>query len=152
MYVDPLGLAECTYSISSHTLVCISNTYKDPNFVGPPEVRTIDPSAVHSGRGEHRNNPASVDVSNYGPIWPGVFNMTPNDNHPGWWALQETDWIPGLSALGYGLGLRRAGANLHLGSVSHGCITVNNSHSEQFRLLTDLLLRENGANILTVTR
>jgi hypothetical protein len=154
-WIDPLGLAECSYNISSHTLVCISNTYKDPNFVGPPEVRTIDPSAVHSGMDsgmdKHLNNPESAEIPDLGPIWPGEFNMTPNDNHPGWWALQETDWIPGVSALAYKLGWRRAGANLHPGRTSKGCITVNPSHGEQFKMLTNLLQRENGANTLRVT-
>jgi hypothetical protein len=149
--VDPLGLAECTYAISSHKLSCTSNTAKDPNFVGPPEVKTIDPSAVHSGREEHKNNPASTNVGKYGPIWPGKFNMTQNDNHPGWWALQETDWTPVVSSIEYYIGMRRAGANLHTGTVSWGCIKVNPSHQKQFNDLTGLLKKENGKNVLTVT-
>ena len=151
MYVEPNGLARCTYSISTTSLVCTSNTAHDPNNVGPHEVRSLNPENVHSGRGEHKNNPASANIQDHGPIWPGEFNMTPNEipGREGWWALREPGWTK-LDSLQHKLGLKRAGANLHMGITSYGCITVDSSEEEPFNYLTDLLGREAGDNVLTV--
>lgn len=150
-YIDPRGLARCTYSISAHRLVCTSNTANDPDFIGPHEVRELGPDNVHSGRGEHRNNPNSANVKDYGPIPPGQYNMFPNQKpgRDGWWALQEPGWNYYDSLL-YKLGLKRGGANLHQGTVSWGCITVDPSLNNQYDDLTDLLRRELPDNTLEV--
>lgn len=44
----------------------------------------------------------------------------------------------------YKLHLKRAGANLHLGSVSHGCITVSEKENckNEYNNLIDFLNRE----------
>jgi hypothetical protein len=57
-----------------------------------------------------------------------------------------------MDSLLYYAGLKRSGANLHLGTVSHGCITVNPSAADQYYDLTDLLEKEAGSNWLNVTR
>ena len=150
-FIDSRGLARCTYSISAHRLVCTSNTAQNPNFVGPHETRELGPNDVHSGRDEHRNNPGSANVKDYGPIPPGQYNMFPNQKagREGWWALQEPGWNKYDSLL-YKLGLKRGGANLHQGTVSWGCITVDPSLNDQYNNLTDLLRRELGDNVLDV--
>ncbi len=152
-WVDSSGYAKCTYSITNHHLVCVSNTADDLDFIGPPETIELDPDKVHSGRDEHKNNPESEDVKDYGPIPTGEYNMFPNENpgREGWWALQEPDWNKVDSVL-YKLGLKRGGANLHLGSVSHGCITVDRSLKKDYERLTNLLNKESGNNILKVAK
>ena len=67
-YVDPLGLSPnnnvdrssagaakiptCQYSITLQTFVCKSKNPNTPNL-----IKSIDPSCIHSGRNEHKNNP-----------------------------------------------------------------------------------------------
>ena len=46
-FIDPRGLARCTYSITAHRLVCTSNTAQNLNFVGPHETRELGPNNVH---------------------------------------------------------------------------------------------------------
>ena len=79
--------------------------------------------------------------------------MSPNSKpgRDGWWALQESGWNK-FDSLLYYAGLKRSGANLHLGTVSHGCITVDVSAADQYYGLTDLLEKEAGSNWLNVTR
>ena len=172
-YVDPLGLSPnnnvdqfgdyygssarvakiptCQYSITLQTFVCKSKNPNTPNL-----IKSIDPSCIHSGRNEHKNNPDSVNVQDYGPIWPGVFTMKPNTipGHDGWYALQPVGWSKIDSILHY-LGVKRAGANLHIGTVSHGCITVSSSCQEQFDDIINFLNAESVAgyeNILEVVK
>ncbi len=151
-YVDPAGLASCTYSISAHQLVCTSNTANDPNFVGPHEVQTLGPDNVFSGNGQYMNDPNASDIRNNGPIPPGIYNMFPNEKtgHEGWWALQESGWNK-FDSLLYKLGVKRGGANLHLGNLSLGCITAKPALENQYNQLTDLLRKESTANSLQVT-
>jgi len=151
-YVDPTGLASCTYSISGHQLVCTSNAAKDPSFVGPPEAQTLGPDNVFSGNGPYMNDPNATGVRNNGPIPPGIYNMFPNEKpgHEGWWALQEPGWNKSDSLL-YKLGLKRGGANLHIGNLSLGCITAKPALQNQYYQLTNLLNKESGANKLQVT-
>lgn len=132
---------------------CTSNAANDPNFIGPPEVRELGPDNVHSGRGKHKNNPSSSDVKDYGPIPPGQNNMFPYEKsgRDNWWALQEPGWNK-IDSLLCKLGLKRAGANLHLGNVSWGCVTVNPSLEDQYNDLIGLLRKENGSNLLTITQ
>lgn len=150
--IDPGGRAACTYSISNHTLVCVSNSAKDPQFIGPVETRTLGPEGVHSGYGEHRNNPRSGNVRNAGPIPPGEYNMFPNTlpDRDGWWSLQDANWTEIISGLAFRLGLRRSGHNLHMGDMSLGCITVNPELDEEYYAVTALLEREAPSNHLTV--
>jgi RHS repeat-associated protein len=117
-WVDPWGLAQCYYSITDHALVCFQNA---GNGIATAQ------SGVSSGVNECENKPSCADAKNKGPVPPDVYNVTKNDlpGRQGWWALQSTSWIPGLSGLSCRLGRSRCGYNLHLGTYSLGCITFN---------------------------
>lgn len=74
--------------------------------------------------------------------------------HEGWYALQPVGWSKIDSILHY-LGVKRTGANLHIGTVSHGCITVSSSCQEQFDDIINFLNAESVAgyeNILEVVK
>lgn len=152
--VDPWGLAKCTYSISKHTMVCVSNTADDPSFIGPDEQRQVGPDGVFSGQGECRDQPTDecIDDKDDGPIPPGNYNMN-EDNRPGhenWIRLEPKPKIPGWKVLS---GLARGGFAFHLGSRSLGCINANKSNPDtvnDFQNLHNLLKKEKGQNILTV--
>ncbi|WP_418067227.1 tlde1 domain-containing protein [Rodentibacter caecimuris] len=154
MWVDPLGLANCTYSIERHELACTSN---DPN---DRKIYKIDSNCIHSGRGDAKNKISEVNNKNDGPIWPGKFNMFRNtkDKHKGsdWYALQEVSWNK-FSSLGYYLGIKRGGANLHLGTFSKGCITVSpqGKCKEEFDAMISFLdeeAKKGHENILEVIK
>src|ERR1700675_5029454 len=53
-FTDPLGLAQCTYSISQHTLICVENT---PPPVGPTWQVQVGPNDVQSGLGMCADQP-----------------------------------------------------------------------------------------------
>jgi len=75
-------------------------------------------------------------------------NELPKHRGENWWALQELGWSLKDSIL-HRLKLKRAGANLHIGERSDGCITVDGSLRDQYNLLTNLLHKE-ASNKLTV--
>ncbi|ADW17596.1 YD repeat protein [Desulfobulbus propionicus DSM 2032] len=153
-WVDPWGLAKCTYSISKHTLICVSNTTDDINFIGPHEQRQVGPEGVFSGQGECQDVPSDecTDDKYNGPIVPGNYNIN-EDNRPGhndWFRLEPSPKIPGWKVLS---GLERGGFAFHLGSRSAGCINANKNNQEtvqQFRNLQNLIKRESGSNTLKV--
>ena len=69
--VDLSGLANCYYSIASHSMECYPNN--PPGFVGPPAPGTgmsLGPDGVFSGQGECKNNPECSNSPNQGPIPP----------------------------------------------------------------------------------
>ena len=55
--------ANCHYPITLQTFACTSNNPNTPNL-----RKSIDPGCIHSGRGDHKNNPDSVHVKDHGPI------------------------------------------------------------------------------------
>ncbi len=143
--------ANCHYSITLQTFACTSNNPNTPNL-----RKSIDPGCIHSGRGDHKNNPDSVHVKDHGPIWLGLFTMRPNTKpgHEGWYALQPVGWSKVDSFL-YHMGIIRGGANLHIGNVSHGCITVHPRCQDQFNDMITLLndgARYRDGNILKVIK
>jgi hypothetical protein len=145
-YVDPYGLARCTYLIAEHTLVCV------PNNGGPGGVASNN---VHSGYGSCKNNPSDecADSKNEGPIPPDDYNLEPNTlpGHEGWWAAQSTSW-GWASGPSCRLGFSRCGYNLHLGSISLGCITFDKTNPDavnEFDSVSDLL-QNDAPNTLTV--
>jgi RHS repeat-associated protein len=148
MYSDPFGLAKCRYNIAEHSIVCTSNDGST----------TISHSEdISSGYGECENNPDCSDKIEEGPVWPGLFDMSPNTKpgKDGWWALQSRTWIPKVSGAAHKAGLIRAGANLHLGTFSLGCITFNKdstSATNAFNKISDLLRKEAPANEMRVYR
>lgn len=151
---DPLGLAQCFYSISSHTLTCYSNDVANKDFMGPTQIETLGPEGVYSGVGQCRNNPSNtcVESSNEGPIVPGEYKMN-EDLRPGnedYWRLES---IPRVSGFEYRTGQKRSGFMLHPGSISLGCITTNVRNQkaiEQYNRINQLLDNEKGANKLYV--
>ncbi|MBT9539680.1 MAG: DUF2778 domain-containing protein [Thiobacillus sp.] len=145
--VDPEGLASCTYSISSHTLVCTPNS-------GGGAI-TLGPVGVFSGvPGQCRNNPDCSSNENEGPISPGNYRLNQDDRpgNEGFWRLEPNPEIPGWKCR---LGLERCGFMLHPGQISLGCITAdpeNIKTMRQYNRIDSLLQRENGSNTLKVMR
>jgi RHS repeat-associated protein len=123
---DPFGLAECVYSISQHTLVCTSN-FVPP--VGPTWSVQVGPGGVHSGDpGGCRDNPKCANNWGSGPIQPGRFKMNFDNRpeHQGWgdYRLEPSPyhwWHGPLERLH----MARGGFELHIGSITHGCINAD---------------------------
>jgi RHS repeat-associated protein len=116
-FVDPAGLATCFYSISDHSLFCLSSSGMDALFAQ---------KGIKSGLGPCQNNPNSfcTHAKKVGPTPPDTYNISPNTlpKHEGWWALQSQGWIPGLSGFLCYTPFGRCGYNFHLGHFSEGCI------------------------------
>ena len=147
--IDPLGLAYCTYSVSSHTLTCISNNYEVNK-----RSASLGPSGVFSGVGECRNNNSDpcAKSKDTGPIPQGNYSMNPDDRpgHAGYWRLEPD---PKVSGWAYYLGGARGGFMLHPGSVSLGCITSDKHNAgamSQYNDVNNLLRSESGSNYLKV--
>ena len=152
---DPFGLAECVYSIWQHMMVCTAN-YVPP--VGPRQVTQLGPGGVHSGDpGDCRDNPTCANNFGSGPIQPGKYKMNFDDReiHRGWgdYRLEpspHTWWHGPLERLH----LARGGFELHIGSITHGCINADKTNQQavdEFHALQQLLHAEDGHNWLTVT-
>jgi RHS repeat-associated protein len=110
--LDPFGLASCSYNIASATLSCTSDT--------GDTVTVTDPD-VFSGEGPGRNNPGATGLPNVGPVPPGTYTLDPGGINGGY-ALD-----PGLfGKICRAIGNCRGGFNLHPGTRSLGCITVDN--------------------------
>ena len=143
-WVDPSGLASCTYRISSHTLRCVPN--------GGGAALRVGPSGVFSGVGECRDLPECSGRRKVGPIPPGNYRINRDDRvgHEAFWRLEPVPRVPGWKCA---IGLARCGFLLHPGTVSWGCITVDRhdqSAMELYNELHGLLTREDGANKLRV--
>jgi uncharacterized protein RhaS with RHS repeats len=155
---DPLGLAQCVYSISQHTLRCFSN-FAPP--VGPRRSAQVGPNNVSSGDGKCKNKPecTGTDHEGHGPIPPGEYKMNadPRKGNEGQFRLEPQPtvagwrvWLPGWMP-----GAARGGFRLHLGSRTHGCINAlwdDPSTRAQYQTMLDLLKSEDGNNWLLVTQ
>jgi RHS repeat-associated protein len=139
-FLDRFGLARCTYSISTHTLVCDSNDYSRAERAGP--------EGVFSGFEECRNNPECVDDKNRGPVQPGDYDLVPSRKHHGSYWLKEGFVKRQLCKLGVG----RCEFFFHLGTYSLGCITVEreNLHARQQFDRIRSILRGDSHNTVTV--
>ncbi len=151
---DPYGLAECVYSISQHTLVCTSN-FAPP--VGPTWSVQVGPGGVHSGDpGDCRDNPKCANNWGSGPIQPGRYKMN-FDNRPehnGWgdYRLEPSPYSRWHGPLER-LHLARGGFELHIGSITHGCINADKTDPQAvgaFHAMQQLLGSQEGNNWLTV--
>jgi len=149
-FFDSAGLARCTYTISTHTLVCKSN---DGNTTA-----TVGPDGVWSGLGQCTNNNSQqcIEMEDLGPVPPGKYkmNLDTRPNHPKneFWRLEPVPKIPGWKC-GLPLFGERCGFMLHPGSVSKGCITAaraNDAAMKQYKSANELLLKESKDNTLTV--
>jgi RHS repeat-associated protein len=92
-YVDPFGLAKCTYSISEHRMICVSNDGSKETVVGP--------EGLWSGMGKCTNNSSNSCVASQerGPIPPGQYRMNKDTRpeHAGrnFWRLEPMPKVPG---------------------------------------------------------
>lgn len=144
VWIDTLGLASCTYSVSAHTLSC------QPN--GGGKAVSLGPNGVFSGVGLCRDNPSCEKTRDLGPIPTGNYNMNRDDRkgHEGYWRLEPNPQVP---ACKYYLGISRNGFELHPGGISLGCITADKNDPTvmlQYNQVNDLLNREVGKNHLHV--
>ncbi len=162
--IDPLGLAQCTYSVSMHTMVCQPNADSfQPAIIGPngPGAVQLGPNGVASGGSTQgptpcTNNNNCQNQRFEGPVVPGNYRMNYDTRpvHRGMnvyrlepWPHQ---WYDGTL---YRLGLTRGGFELHLGTISLGCINAdkrNPTAAQQYEQVNQLLQLENGFNYLTV--
>ena len=146
-WIDPWGLARCTYAIATHSMVCFPN---DPNIQGPPVV--VGPNGVFSGIGECRDNPLCSENRDKGPIPPGNYRMNADARrgHEQFWRLEPDPKIAGWKCA---LGLERCGFEFHPGSVSLGCITADKydpAVMQMYDKVHELLRRESPDNSLKV--
>ena len=144
--IDPEGLASCTYSISSHTLVCVGNSGNESTKLGPV--------GLSSGIGPCANSVNCIDTRDRGPIVPGNYDINP-DTRPGkqkFWRLEPNPKIAGWKCR---LGLARCGFQLHPGSVSLGCITVDKNNVfalRNYEQVHNLLKKDHPVNKLKVVK
>lgn len=135
-FIDPSGLAKCSYSITSGKLNCTSN-----------DGKTSRSSQMFSGAGDFKNNPAATG-SPLGPIPIGSYDIRKIPGKPGDWFLD-----PGLiSRIGYKFGQNRGGFLLHpRKGESNGCITGAPGASQtDLDSINDLLGAEDGNNTIEV--
>jgi RHS repeat-associated protein len=134
-WVDPTGMYQCTYSITSHTMTCTPND---------PSHGTFSSSDFVSGRNstgcnDCQNNPNRTNVSDYGPIPVGTYNigpLTPNGRR---------NLTPDPSNGRFGFQLHHCGTGP--ATCSWGCIASPNTWNQ----LNNALSQEEGDNTLTVT-
>ena len=114
---------------------------------------------VFSGDNQCKNNPSPecIDTPKEGPIPPGCYRVVSHESKPGFWRLIPLGWSTVDSALyrmqnDYGIGKKRGGFMLHPGAVSWGCITLSASALASYKAINDLLVREQGDNILCVSK
>ena len=131
-YVDVRGLASCTYSISTKTLSCTSESGIS---------MTLDPGIVHSGMGECRDNPDCSEIPNTGPIPPNTYDMIRTEKFGGSYWLDEGRIDRFFSD--------RSGFFLHEGTRSLGCITVESGDPAWDKLIS--LLDGDTNSTMTVT-
>ncbi len=139
-FIDPRGLARCQYSISSHTIVCISDS---------GQIREVGPNNVFSGQGGDRNNPDSTGNKSSGPVPTGEYNMVRSDKYGGSYWLQESWTDRQLCKLGVG----RCEFFMHEGTVSEGCITAYKHDPEvknQWERLMNMLDSESKNTMVVV--
>ncbi|MFZ1086425.1 MAG: RHS repeat-associated core domain-containing protein, partial [Terracidiphilus sp.] len=154
---DPTGMAECSYSISGHTLVCTSNKPSAKLSGNQHEVDTVGPEGVFSGLGEKQNQ-LRFEFDRNGPIPEGRYKMNEYfiDSHDRF-RLEPwpNDRMSRIFRYAHHFRFDGLGAQLHHGHVSDGCINVSEDspHAmQQFGKVLDLLKKEDGKNYLTVTK
>src|ERR1044071_8488818 len=90
------------------------------NIFGPIGLRI---GTGYSGHEAGKNNPAMVNVPNFGPIPPGTYDIGPAEDHPHLGPVvmaltpHETNVMYGRSGF-----FIHGDSGLHPGEASHGCI------------------------------
>lgn len=163
--VDPFGLAMCIYSVQAHMMVC----YKDQDFMNwlkngekgsPANPVQLGPEGVNSGADKDgqqcKNNNKCTNVRDLGPITPGFYrmNLDTRPEHAGWGLYRLEPWPHSiLDGWLYKHHFTRGGFELHLGSITYGCINADKTNpkaAEQYGHIRSLLQSEDGGNFLTV--
>ena len=141
IFVDPYGLAECSYKISTGVLSCVSN---DGSMA-------VNANMSSGAGGKYLNNPDLTHVSNLGAIESDRYSMRQvAGKNPRDWFLD-----PGaVKKLGYMFNLNRGAFNLHLRiGPSMGCIVANDDELDDvLNFMNDVLKKDSGNNWLTVTK
>lgn len=137
---DPKGLAGCWYTIGGK-IACV------PNDGGVPAV--VPASQVHSGIDGCKDNPACVDRKNEGPVPPGCYRLTQHESKPDFWRLTPVGWDKADSIM-CRLGIKRCGFQLHMGTISLGCITVSREAAGIYNRIDSMLKADAPENTLCV--
>jgi len=149
-YTDPTGLAQCSYTISGHTLSCTSNDGQQTAQVGPDGV--FSGGAIKAWynpfHDNYINNNKYTATSTIGAIPVGSYTMTNYMENPkrkkkdvkkaNFWDLTPSKPNGRSSIL------------LHPGKISEGCITVDPDNAKQYEEVNQMLLRDNHSNYLEV--
>ncbi len=172
--VDPSGLAQCVYSVAMHTLVCGPNANGIPALIGPnlPGAVLVGPGGLHSGAKDCQDQDKCMNTKDKGPIEPGNYKMNLDtrvekrpdgtiwDHAAGgqyrlepwpdpWWYF----YGPRYRLAKHGIGNFRGGFELHVGSITFGCINADKTNPgvvEQYQNMRILLQGEDGKNFMTV--
>ena len=137
-FIDPLGLASCTYSISAGRLICIPDSPIN-------SVVDIPVTSGNNGRGmQCKNNPSCINIPNRGPIPIGMWTW--NINGPGAANTKSNGrrLVPTKGTNTFGRSgflthscLNAFGPSLGPKFCSEGCITGSTNSMQQLNQLLD---------------
>jgi RHS repeat-associated protein len=166
--MDPFGLARCVYSVKDHVLACVPNAYKgEPPIVGEYGLGyvRVGPGGLHSGKADCQDQDRCVSTKDKGPIMPGNYKMNLDTrverrpdgsiwDHAAGGQYRLEPW-PHHSWDGffYKRGWTRGGFELHVGSITFGCINADKTDPAvvgQYQNMRILLKTEDGKNFLSV--
>ena len=155
-WVDPLGLTaqtECKYQISKRHLKCSRTEALDNGTKNTEIVELTEQDGMFSGRkgSSCENNSSSECLSSKdsGPILPGRYDM---EYAPGKWGKTHTWWLNEGRITR--LFRNRSEFFLHPGTVSKGCITINDKDNalgmKKYNELADLLNKSATKRVMIV--
>ncbi|HWZ44719.1 MAG TPA: RHS repeat-associated core domain-containing protein [Candidatus Saccharimonadales bacterium] len=165
--VDPSGLAQCVYSVAMHTLVCGPNANGIPALIGPnlPGAVLVGPGGLHSGAKDCQDQDKCTNTKDKGPIEPGNYKMNLDTrvekrpdgtiwDHAAGGQYRLEPWPHHFwDGFFYNRGWIRGGFELHVGSITFGCINADKTNPgvvAQYQNMRALLQTEVGGNFLTV--
>ena len=148
IWIDPLGLYQCTYSVSIHTMTCTPNNPANPNLVSSNYVAGNNASSSCPEKG-CQDNPDAEGVSSHGPLPRGTYAIGSQGDFPGSVSKNARQLTP-LNVPNLG---RRSGLQIH-GCIdprvcSRGCIAATDPNTrDTFNRLMGL----EQSNTLTVVK
>ena len=121
IWIDPLGLVECTYNISTHQLHCLSDDL----------TQSFDTNHARSGKGLCMNNKACEKKHDQGPLPEGEYYMGPMGHTKNWHPVPR---VP-LTAVDGSVTYTRDAFEVHQGndSSSTGCIVLDPDEYSRFQ-------------------
>lgn len=138
-YVDPSGLARCTFSVSTGVLSCSSNdgssTYATNAFSGGSDGTSAIPAGTYN-IGTAQSRPSSFFHLSRGAFLDGLYNVGT--------VMERNLGVPNPVSGGF---------MIHPGTFSKGCITVdrtNDSDMSNYKSINKLLSDEMGNNTIEV--